>query len=73
MEEELKRLGAHIAGAAARLTQPAGRRLDFSPRIQSRASTLCSKASDPRRRGGLELKAVIDGIARVQNTNERKP
>jgi uncharacterized protein (TIGR00255 family) len=72
VEEELKRLGAHIAGArelvAAR--EPAGRRLDFlAQEFNREANTLCSKASDPETtRAGLELKAVIDQMReQVQN------
>ena len=72
VEEELKRLGAHIAGArelvAAR--EPAGRRLDFlAQEFNREANTLCSKAIDPETtRAGLGLKAVIDQMReQVQN------
>ena len=72
VEEELKRLGAHIAGARELLAsrEPAGRRLDFlAQEFNREANTLCSKASDPETtRAGLELKAVIDQMReQVQN------
>jgi uncharacterized protein (TIGR00255 family) len=72
VEEELKRLGAHIAGARELLSsrEPAGRRLDFlAQEFNREANTLCSKASDPETtRAGLELKAVIDQMReQVQN------
>ena len=72
VEEELKRLGAHISSAreliAAR--EPAGRRLDFlAQEFNREANTLCAKSSDPETtRAGLELKAVIDQMReQVQN------
>jgi uncharacterized protein (TIGR00255 family) len=72
VEEELKRLGAHISSAreliAAR--EPAGRRLDFlAQEFNREANTLCAKSSDPEMtRAGLELKAVIDQMReQVQN------
>jgi uncharacterized protein (TIGR00255 family) len=72
VEEELKRLGAHIANArelmAAR--EPTGRRLDFlGQEFNREANTLCSKSNDPETtRAGLELKAVIDQMReQVQN------
>ena len=72
VEEELKRLGAHIASArelmAAR--EPTGRRLDFlGQEFNREANTLCSKSNDPETtRAGLELKAVIDQMReQVQN------
>jgi len=72
VEEELKRLGAHIAGARelADSREPAGRRLDFlAQEFNREANTLCSKAIDPETtRAGLELKAVIDQMReQVQN------
>ena len=72
VEEELKRLGAHIAGARelAGSREPAGRRLDFlAQEFNREANTLCSKAIDPETtRAGLELKAVIDQMReQVQN------
>jgi uncharacterized protein (TIGR00255 family) len=72
VEEELKRLTAHIAGARELLasSEPAGRRLDFlAQEFNREANTLCSKASDAETtRAGLELKAVIDQMReQVQN------
>jgi uncharacterized protein (TIGR00255 family) len=72
VEEELKRLTAHIAGARELVVsrEPAGRRLDFlAQEFNREANTLCSKAADPETtRAGLELKAVIDQMReQVQN------
>ena len=72
VEEELKRLTAHIAGARELLgsSEPAGRRLDFlAQEFNREANTLCSKANDAETtRAGLELKAVIDQMReQVQN------
>jgi uncharacterized protein (TIGR00255 family) len=72
VEEELKRLAAHVSAARDLLgkTEPAGRRLDFlAQEFNREANTLCSKASDPETaRSGLELKAVIDQMReQVQN------
>jgi uncharacterized protein (TIGR00255 family) len=72
VEEELKRLAAHVAAARALLEakEPAGRRLDFlAQEFNREANTLCSKANDPDTvRAGLELKAVIDQMReQVQN------
>ena len=72
VEEELKRLAAHIAGARELVVsrEPAGRRLDFlAQEFNREANTLCSKAGDPETtRAGLELKAVIDQMReQVQN------
>ena len=72
VEEELKRLGAHIASARELLASrdPAGRRLDFlAQEFNREANTLCSKSTDPETtRAGLELKAVIDQMReQVQN------
>jgi uncharacterized protein (TIGR00255 family) len=72
VEEEIKRLGAHIAAARELIVsrEPAGRRLDFlAQEFNREANTLCSKANDPETtRAGLELKAVIDQMReQVQN------
>jgi uncharacterized protein (TIGR00255 family) len=72
VEEELKRLAAHVAAARDLLgkAEPAGRRLDFlAQEFNREANTLCSKASDPETaHAGLELKAVIDQMReQVQN------
>jgi uncharacterized protein (TIGR00255 family) len=72
VEEELKRIGAHVAAARQLLsaTEPAGRRLDFlAQELNREANTLCSKSNDAEvTRAGLELKAVIDQMReQVQN------
>jgi uncharacterized protein (TIGR00255 family) len=72
VEEELKRLSAHVASARELVDsrEPAGRRLDFlAQELNREANTLCSKANDPdMTRAGLELKAVIDQMReQVQN------
>jgi uncharacterized protein (TIGR00255 family) len=72
VEEELKRLTAHVAAARGLLssTEPAGRRLDFlAQEFNREANTLCSKAADSEiTRSGLDLKAVIDQMReQVQN------
>jgi len=72
VEEELKRLGAHVAAARDLLksSEPAGRRLDFlAQEFNREANTLCSKSNDAEMtRAGLELKAVIDQMReQVQN------
>jgi uncharacterized protein (TIGR00255 family) len=72
VEEELKRLTAHVAAARELLDskEPAGRRLDFlAQEFNREANTLCSKAYDAEMtRAGLELKAVIDQMReQVQN------
>jgi uncharacterized protein (TIGR00255 family) len=72
VEEELKRLTAHVAAARELLDskEPAGRRLDFlAQEFNREANTLCSKAYDAdTTRAGLELKAVIDQMReQVQN------
>ena len=72
VEEELKRLGAHIAAARALLasTEASGRRFDFlTQEFNREANTLCSKSADTDiTRIGLELKAVIDQMReQVQN------
>jgi uncharacterized protein (TIGR00255 family) len=64
VEEELKRLRAHVEAAHDLLADKAavGRRLDFLMQEFNReANTLCSKANDiDISRAGLALKAVID-------------
>lgn len=72
VEEELDRLGAHIAGARALLADKAavGRRLDFlAQEFNREANTICSKSNDiAMTRLGLDLKAVIDQLReQVQN------
>jgi uncharacterized protein (TIGR00255 family) len=72
IEEELKRLTAHIAAARDLLaaSEPVGRKLDFLIQEFNReANTLCSKANDIEiTRAGLEMKAVIDQLReQVQN------
>ncbi len=72
VEEELKRLAAHVAAARELLAskEPAGRRLDFlAQEFNREANTLCSKAYDEETtRTGLELKATIDQMReQVQN------
>jgi len=72
VEEELKRLTAHVAAARELLgsKEPAGRRLDFlAQEFNREANTLCSKAYDAETtKAGLELKAVIDQMReQVQN------
>jgi uncharacterized protein (TIGR00255 family) len=72
VEEELKRLHAHI-GAARELLQeqgPVGRKLDFlAQEFNREANTLCSKSGDVDiTRAGLALKTVIDQLReQVQN------
>jgi uncharacterized protein (TIGR00255 family) len=72
VEEEIKRLGAHIAAARTLLDaqEPVGRRLDFlAQEFNREANTVCSKSIDiEMTRLGLELKAVIDQLReQVQN------
>jgi uncharacterized protein (TIGR00255 family) len=72
VEEELKRLGAHIASARDLISapEPVGRKLDFlAQEFNREANTLCSKSNDVEvTRLGLELKAVIDQMReQVQN------
>ena len=72
VEEELKRLTAHVASARDLIAavDPVGRRLDFlTQELNREANTLCSKANDIEiTRAGLELKAVIDQMReQVQN------
>ncbi|HRK19417.1 MAG TPA: YicC family protein [Hyphomicrobiaceae bacterium] len=72
VEEELKRLAAHIEGARELLSaaEPVGRRFDFlTQEFNREANTLCSKANDTAiTRAGLDLKAVIDQMReQIQN------
>jgi uncharacterized protein (TIGR00255 family) len=72
IEEEVKRLTAHVAAARELLAaaEPVGRKLDFlAQEFNREANTLCSKANDPElTRNGLEMKAVIDQMReQVQN------
>ena len=72
VEEELKRLTAHVAAARALLKarEPVGRKLDFlAQEFNREANTLCSKASDRSLTAtGLDLKTVIDQMReQVQN------
>jgi uncharacterized protein (TIGR00255 family) len=72
IEEELKRLGTHIAAARGLLTSEdsIGRKFDFlAQEFNREANTLCSKSNDTDiTRAGLELKAIIDQMReQVQN------
>lgn len=72
VEEELKRLRAHVGAARELLADPGavGRKFDFlAQEFNREANTLCSKASDPEvTRAGLSLKTVIDQMReQVQN------
>ncbi|MGE3064949.1 MAG: YicC/YloC family endoribonuclease [Hyphomicrobiaceae bacterium] len=72
VEEELKRLRAHVAAARDLLTagEPVGRKLDFlAQEFNREANTLCSKSNDTDiTRAGLDLKSVIDQMReQVQN------
>jgi uncharacterized protein (TIGR00255 family) len=72
VEEELKRLAAHVAAARDLVgaAEPVGRKLDFlSQEFNREANTLCSKSNDiEMTRLGLELKAVIDQMReQIQN------
>ncbi len=72
VEEELKRLTAHIAAARDLLAanEAVGRKFDFlTQEFNREANTLCSKANDTdMTRAGLALKAVIDQMReQVQN------
>jgi uncharacterized protein (TIGR00255 family) len=72
IEEELKRLAAHVAAARELIAakEPVGRRFEFLVQELNReANTLCSKSSDIEiTRAGLELKTVIDQMReQVQN------
>lgn len=72
VEEEVKRLAAHIAAARDLLVvkEPVGRKFDFlTQEFNREANTLCSKANESElTRAGLALKAVIDQMReQVQN------
>ncbi len=72
VEEELQRLGAHLAAARELLDtdEPVGRRLDFlSQEFNREANTLCSKSNDTEiTRLGLQVKALIEQMReQVQN------
>jgi uncharacterized protein (TIGR00255 family) len=72
VEEELKRLAAHVAAARDLLStkEPVGRKLDFlAQEFNREANTLCSKSNDAEMtRLGLALKVVIDQMReQVQN------
>ena len=72
VDEELKRLTAHVAAARDLLAakDPIGRKFDFlTQEFNREANTLCSKANDTDiTRSGLALKAVIDQMReQVQN------
>ncbi|MEQ1710444.1 MAG: DUF1732 domain-containing protein, partial [Hyphomicrobium sp.] len=72
VEEELKRLRAHVEAAKELLADAGavGRKFDFlAQEFNREANTLCSKASDPEvTRAGLSLKTVIDQMReQVQN------
>jgi uncharacterized protein (TIGR00255 family) len=72
IDEELKRLTAHVAAARDLLAakEPVGRKFDFlTQEFNREANTLCSKANDVDiTRSGLALKAVIDQMReQVQN------
>ncbi len=72
VEEELKRLHAHIAAARELLAEEGavGRKLDFlAQEFNREANTLCSKANDVDiTRAGLALKTTIDQMReQVQN------
>jgi uncharacterized protein (TIGR00255 family) len=64
VEEELQRLGVHIAAARDLLADEAavGRKFDFlTQEFNREANTLCSKANDPEiSRCGLAMKVLID-------------
>jgi uncharacterized protein (TIGR00255 family) len=72
IEEELKRLYAHIAAARELIEEdaPVGRKLEFlAQEFQREANTLCSKSNAAEiTRAGLKLKAAIDQLReQVQN------
>ena len=72
VEEEVKRLAAHIGAARGLLADaaPAGRRLDFlAQEFNREVNTICSKSNDiEMTRLGLDLKAVIEQMReQVQN------
>jgi uncharacterized protein (TIGR00255 family) len=72
IEEEIKRLKSHVAGARELLaeTQPVGRKFEFlAQEFQREANTLCSKSNAADiTRIGLRLKSAIDQFReQVQN------
>jgi uncharacterized protein (TIGR00255 family) len=72
IEEEIKRLKSHIAGARDLLAdqEPAGRKFEFlAQEFQREANTLCSKSNAAEiTRIGLKLKSAIDQFReQVQN------
>jgi uncharacterized protein (TIGR00255 family) len=72
IEEEVKRLYAHVAAARELIEEdaPVGRKLEFlAQEFQREANTLCSKSNAPDiTRAGLKLKAAIDQLReQVQN------
>lgn len=72
VEEELKRLAAHVAAARDLLqaNEPVGRKLDFlAQEFNREANTICSKSNDIElTRLGLDLKALIEQLReQVQN------
>ena len=72
VEEELRRLRAHIAAARDLLAEQGavGRKFDFlAQEFNREANTLCAKANDTEiTRAGLALKVVIDQMReQVQN------
>ena len=72
IEEEIKRLKSHIAGARDLITdgEPAGRKFEFlAQEFQREANTLCSKSNAAEiTRVGLKLKSAIDQFReQVQN------
>lgn len=72
IEEELKRLTSHVAGARELVAAPGaiGRKLDFlAQEFNREANTLCSKSFDTSLTAtGLDLKTVIDQMReQVQN------
>jgi len=72
IQEELDRLGAHVAAANELIasSQPVGRKFEFlAQEFNREANTICSKAADiATTRIGLELKTVIDQLReQVQN------
>ena len=72
IEEEIKRLKAHIGAARELLEEEGavGRKLDFlAQEFNREANTLCAKANDVEiTRAGLAMKTVIDQMReQVQN------
>jgi uncharacterized protein (TIGR00255 family) len=72
IQEELDRLGSHIAAARVLMAakEPVGRKFDFlAQEFNREANTLCSKSNDPSLTAiGLDLKTVIDQLReQIQN------